>query len=31
MDRWFTEMGSAYAVAGGPGRPYWTQVFGTPK
>jgi uncharacterized protein YkwD len=28
MDRWFTEMGSAYAVAG---RPYWTQVFGTPK
>jgi uncharacterized protein YkwD len=31
MDRWFTEMGSAYAVAGNRGRPYWTQVFGTPK
>ena len=33
MDRWFTEMGSAYAVAGGrgQGKPYWTQVFGTPK
>lgn len=34
MDRWFTEMGSAYALGGG-GRdnnhPYWTQVFGTPK
>lgn len=29
MDRWFTEMGSAHAVAGG--RAYWTQVFGTPK
>jgi uncharacterized protein YkwD len=32
MNRWFTEMGSAYAVGGGRGgRPYWTQVFGTPK
>jgi uncharacterized protein YkwD len=31
MDRWFTEMGGAFAVAGGPGRAYWTQVFGTPK
>jgi uncharacterized protein YkwD len=30
MDRWFTEMGSAYAVASGRGA-YWTQVFGTPK
>jgi uncharacterized protein YkwD len=32
MNRWFTEMGSAYAVGNGRGgRPYWTQVFGTPK
>lgn len=33
MDRWFTEMGSAYALGGGGGNnhPYWTQVFGTPK
>ena len=32
MNRWFTEMGSAYAVGlGRAGRPYWTQVFGTPK
>jgi uncharacterized protein YkwD len=32
MNRWFTEMGSAYAVGGGRGgRPYRTHVFGTPK
>ncbi|WLI90545.1 CAP domain-containing protein [Massilia sp. R2A-15] len=33
MDRWFTEMGSAYALGGGGSNshPYWTQVFGTPK
>lgn len=32
MNRWFTEMGSAYAVGSGRGgRAYWTQVFGTPK
>lgn len=33
MDRWFTEMGSAYALGGGgrDNHPYWTQVFGTPK
>lgn len=33
MNRWFTEMGAAYAVSGGreKGRPYWTQVFGQPR
>lgn len=33
MNRWFTEMGAAYAISGGreKGRPYWTQVFGQPR
>jgi uncharacterized protein YkwD len=33
MDRWFTEMGAAYATSAGNGKPqvYWTQVFGQPR
>jgi uncharacterized protein YkwD len=33
MNRWFTEMGAAFATGGGRDRSriYWTQVFGQPR